>query len=120
MCAVVFLAASGAVAGWAGAERADIVSTGASLVVFVGLLSVVLTRPEPLARWTIGLAVVIAGLDVLWVATTPLKVVPYSTTGRVLFAAIAVVVAELAWLQIRALTGIRKEMRRERTVEAAP
>ena len=119
LCALVFLAVSGPLAEWTGAARADIVSTGVSLVVFVGLLGLAATRPAPLARWATGLAVAIAAMDVLWVLTTPLKVAPYAPAGQALFAAIAVVVAAFAWLQIRALFGIRHERQASTAVASA-
>jgi uncharacterized RDD family membrane protein YckC len=115
-CALVFLAFPGVVAGFAGAATVEIVTIGVNLVLFVGLISVVLTRREPLGRWVLGLAVVIAGLDVLWVLTTPLAIARYTVEGRWLFGVIALVVAVFAALQIRALTGLFQTSRQRQTL----
>lgn len=111
LCAVVFLAVPGPVAAFVGAPPAEIVSTGVSLAVFVGMLALVITRRTPLPAWALWLAIAIAALDVLWVLTTPLKVMPYSVGGKWLFAIVAVVVADLAFLQIRALPAVFRERR---------
>ena len=111
LCALIFLAASAPVAGLVGTPQADILSTGISLVVFFGLILLVLTRPDVTRRWVLGLAVAIAAMDVLWVLTTPLKVASFTATGQAIFAAIALVVAVFAVLQIRALYGIFVELR---------
>jgi hypothetical protein len=111
LCALVFLAGSNLVADLVGAPRAEILFVGVNLVVFVAMILTVLTRPDVTRRWVLGLAVLIASLDVLWVLTTPLMIAAYSPVGRWIFAAIALCVASFAVVQIRALYGIIIELR---------
>jgi hypothetical protein len=115
LCALIFLVASAFVADLVGTTRADVLSTGVSLVVFVAMILIVLIRPDATRRWVLALAVVIAGLDVLWVLTTPVKIAPFALAGQWIFGVIGVVVATFAVLQIRALYGIFVELRREGT-----
>jgi len=116
--AVVFIGAAGAVARLVGAAPADIASTGSGLILFVAMILIVLTRPDLLKRWVLGLAVAIAALDVLWVAITPINIAPYTAAGKGLFGGIALVVAAFAFLQIRGLIGIFRQLRTARSVAA--
>jgi ABC-type uncharacterized transport system permease subunit len=115
LCALTFLVASAFVADLVGTSRADILSTGVSLVVFVAMVVTVLTRPDATRRWVIVLAVVIAGLEVLWVLTTPVKIAPFAPAGQWIFGVIGLVVATFAVVQIRALYGIFVELRQKGT-----
>lgn len=112
VCAIAFLAAARPIADLCGVAPAEIVSTGAGLVVFVGLLLVVITRRDLTRGWALGLAILVAALDVLWVLGTPISVRGYNAGGKGLLAGIAVVVGLLAALQIRALIGILRDRAR--------
>lgn len=109
--ALLFLAASAPLAAIVGTSPQELVQTGVSLIVFVGILSFAATRRDlHKTRW-VGLAIFIAALDILWVVLTPVKMTSYSFSGKAIFGAITVAVAIFAALQVYALVGILRTKR---------
>ena len=109
--ALLFLLATDSIARLAGAPAAEIQQTGVSLVVFVGLVAIVASRPDLQRTGALRGAILIAALDVLWVLTAPLKMLGYSPSGRLFFGVIAVIVLGFAVAQI---VAIHKLMRTRR------
>ena len=119
LSAIVFIAAAGPVAEMVGARPRDIAVTGVSLVLFAAMIVLVLTRFNFEKRWIRYLSWTIAGLDVLWVVTTPLNVIAYTPAGKMLFAAIGLVVGLFAVVQIKGLLGAARSRRGREALKGA-
>lgn len=112
ICGSLCALASSAVAGLVGIAPAEIFALGVNLEVFAILLVVLATRRDPARGWVRALVMAVIAMDVLWVAgSAALLLSPaaaLTTAGRWIVFAVALVVADLAYFQLRGFLGLRR------------
>ena len=118
----VFLLLAGFLATLVAIGRAGFMQNGVSLLLFSGLLIYLATRRRVDRWWILSLVLLIAAMDLLWVAGSAVMILMPSlttTAGAVLVGATAVVVGAFAALQLYSLVRIVFTRRRGALVGAA-
>ena len=102
---------SGAVSRVVGIAPAEVFALGVNLEVFAALLVVLATRRDFGRGWVRSLIMAVIAMDVLWVigsAAVLLSPSPLTTAGRWIVLAVALVVADIAYFQLRGFLGLRR------------
>lgn len=118
ICGGLCVLASTSIAQWVGLASAEIFALGINLEVFSALLIVLATRKDYSRGWVRSLVMAVIAMDVLWVlgsaALLLTPAAPLTTAGRWTVFAVAMVVADVAYFQLRGFLGLRQA-----TVQAA-
>lgn len=94
-----------------GLGAGEISSLGIVLLVFAALLVFLETRRDLRRPWIRATVLVVAGLDVLWVAASAVAIFgpsPLTNTGRWLAGVVALVVADFAFFQLYGWWRLRR------------
>ncbi len=112
ICGVLCVLASASIAQVMGIAQAEIFALGVNLEVFSALLIVLATRKDFSRGWVKALVMAVIAMDVLWVvgsaALLLLPATPLTTAGRWIVFAVAMVVADVAFFQLRGFLGLRR------------
>lgn len=112
ICGVLCVLASASIAGVTGISRVEIFALGINLEVFSILLIVLATRKDTSRGWFRALVMAVIAMDVLWVvgsaALLLLPAAPLTSAGRWIVIAVALVVADIAYFQLRGFLGLRR------------
>lgn len=113
ICGVLCVLASSSIARWTGISQAEIFALGVNLEVFSALLILLATRKDYSRGWVRALVMAVIAMDVLWVvgsaALLLMPSAPFTTAGRWTVFAVALVVADVAFFQLRGFLGVRRE-----------
>ncbi len=112
ICGLLCVTASASIAGVTGIARAEVFSLGINLEVFCALLIVLATRKDFSRRWVRALLMAVIAMDVLWVVGSAALLLapaaPLTAAGRWIVFAVALVVADVAYFQLRGFLGLRR------------
>jgi len=111
LCTAFCLLAADRVAELTGIARAEIFALGINLEVFCALLIVLATRRDFSRGWVKALVMAVIAMDVLWVlgsAALLLTASPLTTAGKWIVFAVAGVVGDVAFFQLRGFLGTRR------------
>ena len=112
ICGGLCVLASDSIAQWVGLAKTEIFALGINLEVFSVLLIVLATRKDYSRGWVRSLVMAVIAMDVLWVlgsaALLLTPAVPLTTAGRWVTFAVAMVVADVAYFQLRGFLGLRR------------
>ena len=112
ICAGICLLAAASVGQLMGVARAEIFALGVNLEVFCALLILLATRKDFSRGWVRALVMAVIAMDVLWVlgsaALLLAPAAPLTTAGRWIVFAVALVVADVAYFQLRGFLGLRR------------
>ncbi len=112
LCGVLCVLASASIGKVTGIASAEIFALGINLEVFSVLLIVLATRKDFSRGWVRALVMAVIAMDVLWVAGSTalllMPAVPLTAAGRWIVFAVALVVADVAFFQLRGFLGLRR------------
>ncbi len=112
ICGVLCVIAPAAIASLTGIARAEVFGLGVNLEIFSVLLIVLATRKQFDRGWVRSLVMAVIAMDVLWVigsaALLLAPAAPLTSAGRWIVFAVALVVADVAYFQLRGLLGLRR------------
>ncbi len=112
ICGVLCVLASDPIAQLTGLASAEIFALGINLEVFSALLIVLATRKDFSRGWVRSLVMAVIAMDVLWVLGSAAMLLtpaaPLTGAGRWIVFAVAMVVADVAYFQLRGFLGLRR------------
>ena len=112
ICGVLCVLASASIGQLMGIPRAEIFTLGVNLEVFAILLIVLATRKDFDRGWIRALVMAVIAMDALWVigsaALLLAPAVPLTSAGRWIVFGVALVVADVAYFQLRGFVGLRR------------
>ena len=112
ICGVLSMLAATSIAQLVGIARAEVFALGVNLEVFSALLIVLATRKDFSSGWVRALVMAVIAMDMLWVAGSAVLLLtpaaPLTTAGRWIVFAVALVVADVAYFQLRGFLGLRR------------
>lgn len=111
VCGALCVLAAASIAQLTGIPQAEVFALGVNLEVFCALLIFLATRRDLSTGWVKGLVTAVIAMDVLWVVgslAVLLAASPLTTAGKWIVFAVAAVVAEIAYFQLRGLLGLRR------------
>ncbi len=112
ICGALCVLASASIAQLTGLASVEIFALGINLEVFSALLIVLATRKDFSRGWVRSLVMAVIAMDVLWVlgsaALLLTPAAPLTGAGRWIVFAVAMVVADVAYFQLRGFLGLRR------------
>ena len=111
LCAACCLLATNRVAELTGIARGEIFALGVNLEIFCVLLIVLATRRDFSHGWVKALVMAVIAMDLLWVlgsAALLLTASPLTPAGKWIVFAVAAVVGDVAYFQLRGFLGVRR------------
>ncbi|MEM7356590.1 MAG: hypothetical protein AAF657_37590 [Acidobacteriota bacterium] len=111
LCGILCVVAASSIAQLTGLPKAEVFAFGVNLEVFAALLIFLVTRRDLSRGWARALVMAVIAMDVLWVigsAAILLTASPLTTAGKWIVFAVAAVVGDLAFFQLRGFRGLRR------------
>lgn len=111
LCGALCVLAATSIARLTGIPRAEVFALGVNLEVFAALLIVLATRRDFSRGWVKALVMAVIAMDVLWVvgsAAVLLQASPLTAAGKWIVFAVALVVGDVAYFQLRGFRGLRR------------
>ena len=112
ICGVLSVLAAASIARLTGIAQAEVFALGINLEVFSVLLIVLATRKDYSRGWVRALVMAVIAMDVLWVvgsaALLLMPAAPLTTAGSWIVFGVALVVADVAYFQLRGFLGLRR------------
>lgn len=119
---LVALAGQDRLAPWLGLRAADLGSVGVELLAFSAFLFFLASRDALGSGWRRGAAIAVIAADALWVLGSGVALfadTPLTIAGRITVLAVAIVVADVAAVQLTGLLRLRRDTVAEPALQQA-